>query len=387
MTEVSFGFDGISSEPFSGRLNVCSLSGREGFARSLSKSFSKDVPWDLLLARAVHKLQTWWSNRTEDIDLSCVTPGKKQEFLLEPFVVKGLPNIIFGQGSSGKTTFALATAISIATGRSFLHFSPSRKAKVLYLDYEADKETLARRMRTLRFGNVFPGLTEQDLKGQIRYWRTGGVSIPDLKEKLKKRVEEEGIELIIVDSAVAACGGKAEDSDVVKAFFNALADIGVASLTIAHIAKGDQNTAPFGSSFWYNFPRNIWNVQKEQEVGEKEFTSGLFHRKANDTIKFAPVTIKWEYSETVNGEDMVNLSYGSTGSFASEESATGLILSLLQKGGQSRKGIREALPSIEQNNLGVALTRLKGKGKIEIDSEGIWLIKAQIAPSGTPIPF
>ena len=78
-------------------------------------------------------------------------------------------------------------------------------------------------------------------------------------EHVNRLVRDEQIKLVIVDSAAMATG-EPESADATAQYFRALAGLDTTSLTIAHIAKADNQRAPFGSIFWRNSPRSIYRA-------------------------------------------------------------------------------------------------------------------------------
>ena len=97
-------------------------------------------------------------------------------------------------------------------------------------------------------------------------------------ESVQAQVLEQGIQLVIVDSAAPAVGnGGAQGDEPVLKYFGALRNLGVTTLTVAHRAKNADN-GPFGSVFWENIGRNVYRLQSETE-GDDRLHLGLFNRK------------------------------------------------------------------------------------------------------------
>jgi len=102
---------------------------------------------------------------------------------------------------------------------------------------------------------------------------------------------------VIVDSAALAAGGEPERAETAIRYFNALAQLGARSLSVAHVTKGDEDQWPFGSIFFHNSARSTWNVKLLQEQEEGIAHVGLFHRKANSSRLEAPVGLRLEFSD------------------------------------------------------------------------------------------
>lgn len=52
----------------------------------------------------------------------------------------------------------------------------------------------------------------------------------------------------------------------------------------------------YGNVFQSNLARNVWEVQKQQEPGERELVLGFHHKKANDDMRHASFGMTVTYS-------------------------------------------------------------------------------------------
>jgi hypothetical protein len=196
---------------------------------------------------------------------------------------------------------------------------------------------------------------------------------PDLVHRLKKVIKEHDIGFIIVDSAVSACGGEPEKADVVARYFNALSGLGVTSLTIAHETKSENHAYPFGSVYWYNFPRSIWNVRSVRE-DDDEITqnstnvveTGLFHRKANNGPINEMIPLRVTFHNKGEQLEKVVIARGDDGVWEDEKSISSRIKKLLKDGGKTRSELVDALPDVASKMLEKELSRLKTKGTISL---------------------
>lgn len=354
------------------RVNILSASAREGFIRSFAKFTDGDK---VLIERAFIQAIEMVKEDLDSVDESAWVESFKSEqaeMLFSPFLVKGAPSILFGKGGGAKTYIALRLALSLASKMPFMGFTPKESCKTLFVDYEDVAGTAKSRIEQLWAAE--PALTSVETDKQIRYLPAKGVPFIDLLPRIKKIVIENDIRLIIVDSAVSACGGEPEKADVVAKYFNALASIGVASLTIAHETKSENHAYPFGSVFWYNFPRSIWNVRSQREdtdnvvVASNSIETGLFHRKANNgPIQPAvPLKITFHNIEGTEQLEKVTIERGDSSSWEDELSASSRVKSLLEKGPKTRSELADLMADVKSNTLEETLRRLRSKGVVEL---------------------
>ena len=265
---------GVSNEQFAARLNLVSLSNREAYRRSLDEMFGKEGGWTRRLNRACDMLLRAHNERDDSIVL-LEAPVMENAYLIRGFQPADGPAFIFGQGGSGKTYLALYMATCISLGIPFLGRDVGQAA-VLYVDYESSPWRL--RQRTER---ILAGMGMADTLPAIFYWPGGGVPLVDMVPALERKIAQDDIGAIFIDSAVLAAGSDPERSETAARYFNALSRLGLPSLTIAHVTKQDDDRYPFGSIFWHNSARLTWNVKLAHDDGDVAHL-GLHNRKSND---------------------------------------------------------------------------------------------------------
>lgn len=266
---------GVSTEAFSARLNILSLSGRESYRRNLTDAFGKQLQWTNILNVACALLKTAWQARPQSIAIEDAPEKKYDAFLIDPYIVAKGPTVWFGDGGAGKTTIALWLCQQIG--------------KVLYLDYEWDASEIRDRMRQMGGGNG------------LRYMSGGGVPLADQLPGVRREIMEHGIQYLVVDSAGLACGGEPEKAEMAIRYFNALKALKIPSLTIAHITKSGDDQRPFGSTFWHFVPRLTWNVKGNDET-DGQLRVGFFCRKSNVTRRPKPFGVLVEFGDEIGIE-------------------------------------------------------------------------------------
>ena len=367
---------GSHPRPFSQRVNLLSGSAMEGLARVLGKSFGRTLPWEMLANTAQASLMDYLANRDLSLDLSEV-PDEEAPILFAPFLVKDGANLLFGDGGTGKTYFCLRLALSLATGKEFLGYTPQEACGTLFVDYEDNEKTASFRLSRLCADpslNLDPKLAKQ----AIRYLNPQGAPLYTIVPAMKKIIREHNIGLILVDSVASACGAEPEKAEAASAYYNALKSLNVTSLSIAHVVKteGAKQDKAFGSVFWHNLARNTWNIQGEEDaeedkttlgavMGEKSRQLGMFHRKFNSGPKSRPINMKIIY-----GTKDVRFEEGKPDYWNKDKKVEDRVLSVLdQSGGRTLSELSEELVNVENKTLRNVLSILKQKNMIKKDDQ------------------
>lgn len=192
--------------------------------------------------------------------------------LVPPFAHAMLPEIVFGDGGTGKSELALALGASIQSGQAYLGLDVTGTRTVGYLDWEMTAWEHRQRLAAL-CGPDMPAIVYIPCVGPLR----------EQVDRLRRIARGRGIGYWIVDSIAPACGGEPEAAEVALGYFMALRSLGGGSLSVAHVKKEgkDADYKPFGSSFWHNMARSTWYAKKQQETNSPTLTLGLYHRKSN----------------------------------------------------------------------------------------------------------
>lgn len=299
-------------------------------------------------------------------------------YVLRPILLYRQPVIIFGDRGSAKSYTAQTFAYLLALGQMgrLLDFKPERVAtKPLYLDWEDTPGTLRWRFRCLSAGTGLPS-------AQIAYRRCSRTFAQDT-EQIRAVVLSGGYDYLIIDSLGPACGGDLNMPQPALEFFESLRSLNVSSLIIAHTAKGNagrSRRSVFGSSFFENAARSIWEINADKEDGILRVV--LTHSKMNGGPTEQPIAMQYVFSHgrTEIMEDQ-----------ACEVAAAAGTLTIREKILQLLEDLPSAPVKRISDELGespatirVTLNRMKTAGLVSKLETGSWV---KIAEDANIVPF
>lgn len=274
------------------------VTGLANQAASDCPKISNDTPGALreMIRTAIYDMINTHLEGPETVVLADVDTTKGQ-WLLYPLLESTTATRIIAPGGSTKSFFALAIAITMATGRpKLLGFKPKQPGTPLYLDWEADPETHALRLKALCAG---AGI---DVPRNIIYSRQT-TSLAQGIHGIAATVAKHNPSCIIIDSNTAARGlngGPIEEAT--KQLFGALASLGRPSIVLDHksadkMKRGERGG--YGSVFNQNFVRVEWEyVRINQTDNTTAFAMSL--EKANNTRK--GIELAYEMTFHTEGE-------------------------------------------------------------------------------------
>ncbi len=286
----------------------------------------------------------------------------KPEYLLEPILYKDKPTVFFGEGKVGKSYLALAFAILVQLpyDDNSLGLKP-QKSSALILDYETDKEDAEYRLDMLTKGFSLPSVS-------ILYRRCTLPFVEDI-DNILEIVKENDIGFIIVDSVgVAASNGNLNDSQTATQFYQALRRLKVTSLLLTHTSKdnlsGNSKTA-FGSVYFTNIARNIFEVKKSQGVDEDSIDVVLINRNNNIGKLLKPISYRLTFTDgkvVISQQNISNIP-----DFHKEVPLKYRVQEVLKHGALSVKEIAEQLDANE-DSVRHALQRDENKKFVKINN-------------------
>lgn len=336
---------------------------------------SKDIYHDLVVfEERISQSMT----RVVSRSLGEIAPVREVNWLFYPLVIEKQPVFLFGDGGGGKSLVALALSMSLQTGQRVLPgLTPMRPRNVLYLNWETDDDEIRMRQINLTGQHNLPGVEA------IRHI-TCFASLQSMVTDLMLVIHEWEIGLIIVDSLLLAAGGS--DEDVAQTFFTALRRLGVASLVVAHTQKNAEQKSVFGSVFFTNLARNVFEVRGKAE-GDS-LTVALYHRKGNNLRRLAPMAWRLHFSPEITIEAASVMQDADLVKGVSVSQQVEAIIKAARKP-VSRDDLLTELaalnPDVEAarlaNNLRLILHRQRGRSLVAVvdqnrPNEELWALKA-----------
>lgn len=274
-----------------GKLNLLSDRGREDLARRLT-----------------HKLNSWeWDKMLELITTLTVEAYRQGEplqvldtnaeldpprYIAWPLIPENQPTIIYGEGGTAKSTLALLLALIIITGWTDNPFGISiadAQRAVLLLDWETDERTVQWTFQRLQAGLGLP-------PAQLHYRRCHFPFCDEVPE-IQRLIEKINPALLIIDSIGPAVASDLNANEGATRFFGRdIRQLNITTLCIGHTAKSEQSSKTvFGSAFYQNLARSVWEVHKQQEYGAERLQMGLYCKKANLSQMFRPLGFEFAY--------------------------------------------------------------------------------------------
>jgi hypothetical protein len=247
------------------RLNLLSSSSRESLVRQLKHR--KAMNWPMCLDQVAQLISQSIIDQGAGLDMRSYTPEIVDNgWCVRPFVQRNSPTLIYGMGGEGKSTVALAILLSKA----------GIPAGVMYCDWEDTPESFYATANALLDGK---GMTWADVVEPVIYKRFHG-ALSDHVDSIQRDIVANNIELLCIDSLIAASDEDTNDAVAARTWHQIMSSLNVASIGITHVSKGGSD--PYGSVYFWNLARSVWQVEKETE-DQANTIIALQQRKSNNT--------------------------------------------------------------------------------------------------------
>jgi len=354
------------------RLNLLSSSSRESLVRQLKHR--KAMNWPMCLDQIAQLISQSIIDQGAGVDMRSYTPENVDNgWCVRPFVQRNSPTLIYGMGGEGKSTVALAILLSKATGERFLpDIDPGVPSGVMYCDWEDTPESFYATANALLDGK---GMTWQDVVEPVIYKRFHG-ALSDHVDSIQRDIVANNIELICVDSLVAASDEDSNDAVAARTWHQIMSSLNVGSIGITHVSKGGSD--PFGSVYWRNLARSCWFIEKE--VHDKDNTTiAIQHSKSNNTGLVEPfgLDVAFEVDENTNPKSIqyAIADLSTTENLVKKLTTAQHIISVLE--GTQMYGediVKELKDLIKEGTIIKNLQRMKQRGTIEQLPSGMYRV-------------
>jgi AAA domain len=276
------------------RINLASATGRNAVVRALEDVHPIEG-WRGMLDRAcqavAHHLRT--GEPAQEIVMRQAT---EDAYLVTPWVPLNEITVFYGPGGTAKSLFCLATAIAGLMGHMLgSPWAVGHIAKVLYLDWESDKEAHDRRawqllhlIETLPPGRLFHKRLRRPLTDMI----------PDVRAEAFKL----GITCVIIDSLGAASGNEPETAGAALGTLQAVGSLPGTKWVIAHESKAaleQSRGTPFGSVYVWNTARSCIEIRPQDSDDASRLVVTLRHAKNNNGPKAQPLGLTFTFDDAI----------------------------------------------------------------------------------------
>lgn len=352
------------------KLNFNSKIGLKQHINEFSQKYTDWSPetWLSIFDTLSKEAQDLYSKGEDSEELLSTADIQRPQYILYPFVVRNLPNAIFGDPSAAKTQLSLLIAqlVGLPWHDNPLGLTtPSQPVKSLVLDWEGDRMTTNWLLKTLDNG-MHTGLLSVEYRHCQQPLYRDIETICNLVDRVKA-------ELIIIDSLGLAAGGDLNGTETALLLFEALRKIPATPLILAHNSKDPETRRKsiYGNQFFTAQMRNIWEIRKQQEPGSAELSIALFHRKPPPfSTLHKPLGYKFSYNDDhwiVAKEDPKT-----TAEFLEQMGTQSRILDALRTGAFSIPQLKELLNDVSEGSIRVTLSTLKKKSRVVSLSSGLW---------------
>ena len=280
-----------------------------------------------------------------------------------PLVVSGMPNILFGDRGSLKSKLGLVLALIMILpwdDNTLGIIAPKKHLNVMKLDYEGTQDADEYEWRRLLRGLDYEGGI------QLKY-RACRRPLADDIEAISDHADAIKADVIIVDSLGAAIGGDLNLTEPALQFNTAIRQLNRTTLITAHTAKNQLGKrSVFGSVFYENLARNIWEVTKSEDEASE---ATIQHIALNQTKSppFAPhhkpIAFQFDFDQESERTIVSKYNPDDIDNFVKNLSTNQLILNCLKEGMKTDKAISDEMGKPLQH-IRVGLARLKAKKKI-----------------------
>jgi hypothetical protein len=264
------------------RLLLFGPNARSSFVRQLkdrTKRWAFEVDWAFVVEQVCVFAKEYVETGEPLVDLWELDPPATTPYLFSPLLPLNEVTLLYGAGGTLKSYLALLLCLAVAYGVAVpIWGKPALSGIVLYLDWETNPDTHARRLRSLAAGL---GLGK-GAPGRIMYRRMKA-PIHKIAPQIRKLIREYGFVLVVIDSAGMSTGGNVNAPDDVVRTMDVISTLGptTTKLLIGHKNKVGEF---IGNVYWFNQSRAVWEVNAEQTSRTSHRAAYLNTKNNNDSL-------------------------------------------------------------------------------------------------------
>jgi len=253
-------------------------------------------PWMQIIQWAAQRVDQF-ATTAGDFEVASHYEQVEANYLIQPIWPANGVTVWFGQGEVCKGQMAIAAGVSLSMCQNLAGLKSKSEGKgIIYVDYEDDFDEFS--VRVSRYIN---GLGV-GIPSRLRRFDARGRIFTDIADQLRAKIKADGgADGLIIDSALPAVAGEANEPEPVGAFFNALDWIKLPALVIAHETKMANDEFPFGSQLWRTRARMNVNFQagEEAQTADGDFMRDILLRctKANNVRRFHPLAFRLTFTD------------------------------------------------------------------------------------------
>lgn len=226
-------------------------------------------------------------------------------FILTPFAIEGGGTILFAPPGRGKSYTLMLMQVCVDSGCDKLW--PVRQAKTLLINLERSRESVRARLGNINEVLGFPR------RRPIATINARGKSLTDIVRAAERFIQDNGIEIVFVDSISRAGQGDLNDNQAVNKIVDSLNRIAPTWVALAHTPRSDE-THVFGGVHFDAGADVVAQLLSEQDEGGP-LGLGLNITKNNDTGKWPMWTAALEFNEA----GLINVRRAKKGEFPGVE--------------------------------------------------------------------
>lgn len=288
---------------YTGHLLLMGTNSRRDVRKALEDRVPSDeFDWGAILEQICLLTRERYRRGEPVIDLAMVDYRSAVSFLLKPFVPDRAISILYGDGGTAKSLFALAMGVCISTCTELVGMLPERAGRILYLDWEDDAETHAERLNA-----VCKGMDLDLPEGMILYQRRAE-RLQESTREIRRTIVEKDIVLVIVDSLGMAAGNPMDEALMLGAL-RAARSFNCAVLMIHHLPKDPKDKSkPFGTVYASNEARMTWLVEASEDEPSSALSTLYTNYKWNRGRKFGRRAMVARF-ETTDEDVLTNVTF------------------------------------------------------------------------------